>query len=102
MEIFTFSVHTLGPSDLSEIQPLAAGRIEASSSDCWWFSSCRVGEFVQGDSWQPSCGMWKKILHLPATPFGNYSSKKYCGKGGGVEEGTHALTLYQEMPVACI
>ena len=40
--IFTFSVHTLGPSDLPEIQPLAPGRIEASSSDSWCFPLCHV------------------------------------------------------------
>lgn len=44
MGIFTFSVHTLGPSDLPEIQPLAPGRIEASSSDSWCFPLCHVAK----------------------------------------------------------
>lgn len=43
-------------------------------------------------------GCGKKILHFPTMPFGNYSSRKYCGQAGRLEQGTITLNPHQDTP----
>lgn len=40
----------------------------------------------------------ERSLHFPTVPFGNYSSKKCCGKAGRVEQGAIILNSHRAMP----
>lgn len=92
-----FYIHKLGPSNLSETQAPGGLKTDSASSQCWVVVAKHRRACV---SRQLAAFLWdvERSLHFPTMPFGNYSSKKHCGKAGRVEQGAITLNSHLEMP----